>query len=222
MTPDPTLTARLLALDTCAVSDALDALKLPAGITGLQRLSTQRRIAGPVVTVALAAGTPPAGSHRHLGTAAIEAASPGDVIVVEHTSGVDCAGWGGVLSLGAQLRNVSGVIVDGQARDIDEARMLDFPLFARAATPRTARGRIYERDFNCAVRIGGAEVQPGDFVLADGSGVCFIPKDRIQDVLRTAARVAEKERLMTAGLRNGERITQVMGKNYETMLDNAQ
>ncbi|HEX7465042.1 MAG TPA: hypothetical protein VF309_00270, partial [Usitatibacter sp.] len=64
---------RLARLDCCAVSDALDKLKLGGVVTGLQRLSTTRRIAGRAVTVKLGTGIAPAGPARHLGTTAIEA-----------------------------------------------------------------------------------------------------------------------------------------------------
>jgi regulator of RNase E activity RraA len=214
-----TLPARLAALDSCAISDALDSLDLPPAVVGLAPLSVTERIAGPVITVKLAPGKPPGGSARHLGTAAIEAAAPGDIIVLEHASGAECAGWGGVLSAGAQVNGVAGVIIDGPARDIDEARALQFPVYGRSVTALTARGRAYEQDFNCPVMIGNVPVAPGDFALADSSGVVFIPRNRLEDVLRRAERIAERERLMVHALRKGDRITAVVGRDYEDMLD---
>ena len=53
--PDPFM-ARLRALDTCDLSDALDALALPPAVTGLVATSAVRPIAGRAVTVRLAAG----------------------------------------------------------------------------------------------------------------------------------------------------------------------
>jgi regulator of RNase E activity RraA len=214
-----TLPARLAALDSCAISDALDSLDLPPAVVGLAPLSVTERIAGPVITVKLAPGKPPGGSARHLGTAAIEAAAPGDIIVLEHASGAECAGWGGVLSAGAQVNGVAGVIIDGPARDIDEARALQFPVYGRSVTALTARGRAYEQDFNCPVMIGNVPVAPGDFALADSSGVVFIPRNRLEDVLRRAERIAERERLMVHALRKGDRITAVVGRDYVDMLD---
>lgn len=215
------LIARLRAVDSCAVSDALDSLGLPPAAIGLGPLSIKRRVAGPVVTVKLGPEAPAGGSVRHLGTAAIEAAQPGDVIVVEHahSSAVQCAGWGGVLSTGAQLAGVVAVVIDGAARDIDEARALGFPVFGRGAIARTARNRVYEQDFNCPISIDGIAVRPGDITLADSSGVVFVPGERLTDVVRRAERIAERERLMVGALRRGERITEVVGKDYETMLD---
>jgi regulator of RNase E activity RraA len=200
------------------VSDALDRLSLPGAVTGIQRLTTTRRISGRVITVRMGRdeGQPPA--SRHLGTTAIESAQPGEVIVMEQRTGIDAACWGGNLSLGAKLRQVAGVIVDGPARDIDEAREYDFPVFARTATSRTARGRIVEAATNAAITVGDVTVHPGDFVVADGSGVVFIAQGEVQRVLETAEAVAARERAIVAALRDGTPISQVMGGDYERML----
>lgn len=214
-----TLIERLARLDSCAVSDALDSARLPPAVTGLRPLSVHRRIAGPVLTVKLGPQKPGGGSSRHLGTAAIEAARAGDIIVVEHSSGVECAGWGGVLSTGAQINGVAGVIIDGPARDIDEAVAMEFPIFAPAAVARTARGRVYEQEFDCTVSVGGVDVRPGDLALADTSGVVFIPKDRAEEIIERAERIMGRERLMVEALKKGEPITAVVGRDYEAMLD---
>jgi 4-hydroxy-4-methyl-2-oxoglutarate aldolase len=211
------LRARLAMLDSCAISDALDSLGLPPAVVGLAPLSVVKPICGPVMTVKLTAGKPQH-SPRHLCTAAIESAAPGDVIAIEHSSGVECAGWGGVLSVGAQVNGVEGVVIDGPARDIDEARALGFPVYGRSAIARTARGRAYEIDFNCAIQIGEVRVAPGDVAFADSSGVAFLPAAQIEAVVRRAERIAERERLMVQALRAGDRITEVVGRNYEEML----
>jgi 4-hydroxy-4-methyl-2-oxoglutarate aldolase len=211
-------TERLARLDCCAVSDALDKLKLGGVVSGLPQLSGSGRIAGRVITMRLGTGTAPPGPTRHLGTTAIEAASPGDVIVVEQKSGVEAGSWGGILALGAKLRGVAGVIADGPVRDIDEAKGMDFPVFARACTARTARGRVVELATNGLVEIGNVGVNPGDYVIADGSGVAFIKPEDIARVLEAAESIAAREAAMAQALRAGHPITEVMGANYEHML----
>jgi regulator of RNase E activity RraA len=215
MTDD--ILTRLAQLDSCAVSDALDKLGLTGSVTGIQRLTTTRRISGRVHTVRMDRddGTP---STRHLGTTAIEASQPGEVIVMEQRTGVDAACWGGNLSFGAKLRQVAGVIVDGPARDIDEARDYDFPVFARHATARTARGRIKEGATDVPITVGDVLVSPGDYVVADGSAVVFVHGPDIARVLDAAEAIAARERAMVAALKDGTPITEVMGRNYETML----
>lgn len=210
--------SRLSQLDACAVSDALDRLSLSGAVSGIARLTTARRIYGRVLTVKMGReeGQPPA--SKHLGTTAIESAQPGDVIVMEQRTGIDAACWGGNLSLGAKLRQIAGVIVDGPARDIDEAREYDFPIFARSSTSRTARGRIVEVATNVAITVGDVSVNPGDFVVADASGVVFVAQGDVQRVLESAEAVVARERAMVAALREGTPISQVMGISYETML----
>lgn len=209
---------RLARLDCCAVSDALDKLGLGGVVTGLPRLSTTRRIAGRAVTMKLGTGAPPAGPVRHLGTAAIEASRPGDVIVVEQCSGVEAGSWGGLLTLGAKMRGVSGVVADGPVRDIDEAMSHDFPVFARGCTSRTARGRIVELATNGPVTIGDVAVMPGDYVIADGSAVVFVRPADIERVLEAAETIAAREASMAKALRDGRPIGEVLDARYEHML----
>lgn len=211
--------ARLEKLDACAVSDALDAAGLPGAHSGIPRRSTRKRIAGIVQTVKLHAQAPEGGSKRHLGTAAIEAADDLTVIVVEQRTGIDCAGWGGVLANAAHRKGVRGVIMEGPARDVDEYEDIGFPVFSRYTTPRTARGRVWEQAFGVPVMVGDHAVNPGDYVIADGSGVVFVPQDRIEEVLKIAETIAEKERLMTQDVLAGKPVSVVMGTNYENMLN---
>ena len=91
------IAGRLNKLDTCAVSDAMDKLELRGVVTGIHQFSTNRRIAGRVLTVKLGIDDGRPAASRHLSTTAIELAEPGDVIVVEQRTGVDAAAWGGNL-----------------------------------------------------------------------------------------------------------------------------
>lgn len=209
--------SRLSKLDSCAVSDALDKLGLQGSVTGIHRFTTELRIAGRVLTVKLdrAEGRT---NTRHLCTAAIEAANPGDIIVVEQSTGLDAASWGGNLAIGAKMRGVAGVIVEGPARDIDDCRKLDFPVFARSHTARTARGRIVEVATGEPIRVGDVTVTPGDYVVADGSAVVFVEQSEIARVLETAEAIVAREEAMAQALREGTPISKVMGANYETML----
>jgi 4-hydroxy-4-methyl-2-oxoglutarate aldolase len=211
------LIARLGNLDSCAVSDALDKRGLKGSVTGIHRYTTDARIAGRVLTVKLdrAEGRT---NTRHLCTAAIEAATPGDIIVVEQSTGIDAASWGGNLAIGAKMRGVAGVIVEGPARDIDDCRKLDFPVFARSHTARTARGRIVEVATGEPITVGHVTVTPGDYVVADGSAVVFISQTEIASVLETAEAIVAREEAMAQALREGVSISKVMGANYETML----
>ena len=140
------------------------------------------------------------------------------MIVVEQRTGIDAAGWGGTLSLGASLRGVTGVIIEGPARDVDESREHDFPVFARGHTARTARGRLVETATNLPIAVGDIIVSPGDYVVADGSAIVFVAAKEIARVLDAADAIAAREKAMAESLRAGAPISEVMGKSYETML----
>ncbi len=210
--------ARLNKLDACAVSDAVDKTGLKGAVAGLRQMTATRRIAGRILTIKLGVGEPPPGPPRHIGTTAIESATPGDIIVVEQLSGVPAAAWGGILSHGAKLRGLAGVIAEGPVRDVDEARQLDFPVYARGATTLTARGRIVELANNQPVRIGDVQVKAGDYAVADGSGVVFVSQENIERVLAVAEDIAAREARMAEALYAGQPITEVMGASYENML----
>ena len=209
---------RLRRLDACAVSDAMDSLNLSGTASGLPRASGEGRIAGRVITLKVGLAPAPGGVVRHLGTAAVEAAGPDDVIVVEQHTGLDAGCWGGLLTLGAKTHGVAGVIADGPVRDIDEARAYGFAIFASALTARTARGRVAELATNGPIQCRGINVAAGDFVVADDSGVVFVPAASIEAVLAAAEAIAAKEAAMARAIAAGTPMAAVLNADYEDML----
>jgi 4-hydroxy-4-methyl-2-oxoglutarate aldolase len=55
-------------------------------------------------------------------------------------------------------------------------------------------------------------------VIADGSGVVFVPQARAEAVLTKAETIARVEELMAARALAGEPMAEVMGHDYESML----
>ena len=211
--------ARLAKLDTCAVSDALDRQGLKGAVLGIRPLWPCPRIVGRAVTVKIK----PAGLEKpkqHLCTPAIEAATDNDVLVVDHGGRTDVAAWGGLLSLAAQVKKIRGVIVDGAARDVDESHELKFPVFGRAAVQVTARGRVMQESFNEEIECAGVQVHPGDLVIADMSGVVFIPRGKEDEVLTQAEGLAAAEQRMAEAIKTGRSVVEVMETlGYESMLN---
>jgi len=213
---------RLSALDACAVSDAKDSLSLPPAVSDITRRTTNQTIAGKVLTVKLVCADDPAfensSAQKHLCTESIQNGGPGDVIIVEQLTGIDAGAWGGVLSQAAHQQQIEGVIIDGPSRDIDQAREIGFPVFARKLTARTARGRVRELENGGTIQVGDQTVGQGDYVIADASGVVLISASDIERVLQAAERISEKENAMVNSLLSGIPAGEVMGANYEQML----
>lgn len=201
---------RLCRLDSCAVSDALDRVGRDGALLGISPMTTTgRRLAGRISTVRVVARSDDE-PRPHLGTTAIEAGGPGTVLVVSSGGRTDVSGWGGILSLAAIQRGIEGVVVDGACRDVDEARELGFPVFARASVPVTARGRIVEQATDVRLDVNGVEVLPGDWLVADGSGVVRCPGDAIDEVLDVAERLTRRETAMADAVRAGRPVSEVM------------
>jgi regulator of RNase E activity RraA len=209
--------ARLRRLDSCCVSDALDRLSMEGALAGFRRWGPRGVLVGPVRTVLLAQGPAPVGA-RHLGTRTLDVAGRDDIVLVANAGRCEAGAWGGLLSLAARHRGLAGVIVDGALRDGDEVDAGPLPVFARAATPRTARDRYHEVGCDVPVTVESVRVQPGDIVMADGSGVVFIPIDDVARVIAIAEEIAEEEARMASALASGGHGTDVLDERYERLV----
>jgi regulator of RNase E activity RraA len=164
---------------------------------------------GFAVTVQLEPHVPgPSGAH--IGADAVAGASNTDVIVVANDGRTDVSCWGGLLSLGASLNGVRGVVADGACKDVNEAREIGFPVFAKGRIPATARGRLQQRSTGEAVRIGHVTVAPGDLIFADETGVVVVPQAHVDEVLEKATAVARREQAIAADLRAGIPLNEAM------------
>ena len=201
---------RIRALDTCAVSDALDTLGLPGATTGIGPLwAVPLPVAGRVRTV-LAGPRQSGKPAQHIAAAAIEAAAAGEVLVIANGGRTDVSSWGGILTLAARRRALGGVVIDGACRDITESAEQGFPVFGRAVVPVSARGRIVQLAMDEPIEFAGVTVHPGDAVLADRNGVVFVPAADLDRVVRLAEKIVDRERAMAAAVSAGQPVTEVM------------
>jgi regulator of RNase E activity RraA len=209
---------RFEILSTTNLSDALDQVGLRGAVIGIRPLFGMPKVIGRAVTIKItAAGMMK--SKRHLGVDAIAQAESGDVIAIDNRGDTYNNCWGEILSCAAQKKGVSGVFVDGAARDVDFCQEIGFPVFARGVVPITARGRIMQEDFNCPIRLGDVQVRPGDILVGDVNGIVAIPIEKLDEVLKAAEGILEKEEAMRADILAGMDILEIDSKyNYEQML----
>lgn len=212
------LMTRLNALSTTNVSDALDKLGVKGAVIGILPVWNCGKVVGRAVTIKIApAGLTP--SRRHLGIEAIHAAAAGNVIVIDNAGRQDVSCWGGILATAAHLKGITGVVIDGACRDVDDYVEIGFPVYARNPVPVTARNRIMQEAYNVLIQCGGVQVRPGDYIIADRSGVCVIPQERAVEVINIADELLRKEERMVTELKRGVDILEVDATfAYETML----
>ena len=111
-------------------------------------------------------------------------ASRGDFMVIDGVPGI--SNMGGISAQTAKQQGEAGAIVSGGVRDLPHSRRVGFPIWSTEITPSTGKWRIETVEINGTVQIGGVRVACGDIVLADDTGVCFIPRARAQEVLELA------------------------------------
>ena len=188
---------------TGTVSDALDdcgiAAAVPASI--LRPTDPSARIVGQAITVL---NRKAAERRKTSGLADIEAhnlAEPGDVLVVQGVAGI--SSMGGVMASVGRRQGEIGAVVDGAVRDIDHSRSIGYPIWSSGVSPITGKWRVETMAVNAPVRIAGIEVQPGDLVVADECGVCFVPRERAAEVLATARKLALSEKARLEKLASG-------------------
>ena len=210
--------SRFLKLSTTNLSDAMDKVGVRGAVIGIRPMYDCPRIVGRAVTIKITAAGMMKSKH-HLGVQAIDSSEEGDIIVIDNRGDLNNNCWGEVLSMGAKMKGVSGVVVDGAARDIDMCEEFEFPVYARGTIPITARGRIMQESFNAVIRIGDVQVRPGDIVIADINGVVVVPVEKVDEVLETAEDIFKKEAAMVKDLKNGVSMLEVDHKySYENML----
>ena len=184
---------RALADLTGTTSDALDELGIEAVLPGsvLRPSDPRARMVGQALTVLNKKSSE---RRRTSGLADIEAhnlAEPGDVLVVQGVAGI--SSMGGVSASIGRRQGEAGAIVDGAVRDVDHSREIGYPVWSSGVSPITGKWRIETVAVNRPVRIAGIEVHPGDLVVADECGVCFVPFARAAQVLAVAQRLAASE-----------------------------
>jgi 4-hydroxy-4-methyl-2-oxoglutarate aldolase len=203
-TPKPPAGAveRFLALGDCTgiISDAMDDLGIPAGVVGasvLKPTMVGRVICGPALTVRNVARRidPFAAAKANTnGMAEFEAhnlAEDGDVLVIQGVPNI--SNMGGISALTGKRHGERGAIVMGGVRDIPHSRAVGYPVWASEITPVTGKWRLETVEINGTVEIAGVRVAAGDLAVGDDTGVCFIPRDFILEVLELCEKKAKAE-----------------------------
>jgi len=123
------------------------------------------------------------------------------VLVVQGVPNI--SNMGGVSATIGKRQGEAGAIVDGAVRDVDHSRAIGYPIWCSGVSPITGKWRIETMAVNDPVHIAAIEVRPGDLVVADECGVCFVPYARAAEVLAIAQRLAAAEATRLQALADG-------------------
>ena len=136
-------------------------------------------------------------------------APPGSVIVVDGGGDATGAMFGELMATEAKSRGLAGVVADAAVRDAGGLDGLQFPVFARAVTPRVGTNRRVGAT-QVEIACGGVVVHPGDIVVGTGDGVAVIPRANLVEVVAGVHAVSKKEADIRVRMAKGERVADII------------
>jgi 4-hydroxy-4-methyl-2-oxoglutarate aldolase len=140
---------------------------------------------------------------------AVTTAPRGSVLVVDVGRVIDRGYWGEVLTTAAEAAGLAGLVLDGGVRDVAALQAHGFPVFS-AAIALTGATKDRPGTVGIPVRVGGVQVAPGDWVVADVDGVAFVRGGDLQDVLAAGRERESKEAGFFGALRGGSTTVELL------------
>ena len=189
-------------LEAVSAPNVTDAMHRKGAMAGIVSICGRVKAVGRAVTVRTVAG------DWAKPVEAIDVSGPGDVLVISNDGRKDVSPWGELATHSAMNRGVSGVVIDGAARDVDDIRELGLPVFATATVPNAGDPKGLG-EINTEIACCGQEVRPGDWIVADESGVVVVPRERAYEIARRAMEVKKTEERIREEIRRGKTLSEV-------------
>ncbi|MBE9404283.1 RraA family protein [Brachybacterium sp. p3-SID1565] len=183
---------RLADIPVALIGDTRRRLGMMAA--ALRPVTRQRRIVGSVLPVLTWEGDNLA-IH-----AALDAARPGDVLVINANAEINRSVFGDILAEICLHKGVTGVVIDGAVRDVDTIDQLGLPVFARGISP-AGPAKHGPGAVGYPVACGNVVCNPGDIVVGDTDGVIVLPARSLDTVLEAVDAQEATEEAIRARIR---------------------
>ncbi|MEV0651289.1 RraA family protein [Phytomonospora sp. NPDC050363] len=205
MSLTPELRARMGAVDTTAIADADKSVRVIAPEVALR--SAAAAMLGTAFTVRC--------DGDHFGVVrALEAAAPGDVLVIE--GGRHPLAYAGeIFAKAAAAKGLAGIVLDGGYRDLGYVAGCPLPVYSTYVFPKTGTTRLLG-ELGATVTVGGTEISPGDIVFADENGVLVMDPATAEEVVTRAEQVAAVETKVLARIEEGAAIGELLNSAEHT------
>ncbi len=197
--PDEEIRSLLLQVSAPNITDAMHR---KGAMSGILSICGNVKMVGKAVTVQTVAG------DWAKPVEAIDVAGKNEVIVINNDGAVHIAPWGELATLSCMKKGISGVVIDGAVRDVDDIRAMKFPVFAKAIVPNAGEPKGFG-EINAEIQCCGQSVCPGDWIVGDESGVVVIPSVRAYEIARRALEVRKNEERIREEIHRGSTLSQV-------------
>lgn len=104
------------------------------------------------------------------------------------------------MSYGARAKGAKGVIISGRCRDILEHAQAGFAVFARGQSTLGQKTFTRPSELDVPLEIGGVDVKPGDWIVADQDGVVVIPFGMMEKVKNGCEKGRQVDELCKKGI----------------------
>ena len=190
-------------VSACQVSDAFNGISRRSGVIQSIKPINNQKVFGSIFTAETAS------DDWGTSAMAIDTAKPGDILFFKVDSD-DKAIWGELASTCARDNGIKACVIYGSARDLDALLYIDFPVFASNFCPN-AGSALGLGTLNETIEVEGMEINPGDFLFADESGIVVIPKELFAKTMVATLAVKIKESKIIRDIADGITLAEIVG-----------
>ena len=191
--PDEEIRSLLMQVSAPNVTDAMHR---KGAMSGIVSICGNVKMVGRAVTVQTFAG------DWAKPVEAIDVARKNEVIVINNDGATHVAPWGELATLSCMKKGISGVVIDGAVRDVDDIRIMNSPFLQKLLCQMLESPKDSGRSMPKSSVVASMFV-PGDWIIGDESGVVVIPAERAYEIARRALEVRKNEERIREEIRRG-------------------
>jgi regulator of RNase E activity RraA len=148
----------------------------------------------------------------------VDSAPSGSIIVIKSPKNAPNAVWGGLMTARAIQIGVSGVVIEGKFRDLQEILEMGFPVWAKGQSTMGAQPFSRVSTVGESVILGDDTdwpvlVRTGDIIVADEDGAVRIPIEYVGRVVEECHKRVASDQLCMQAIKNGSTIVEAFQKH---------
>ncbi|MEM6662823.1 MAG: RraA family protein [Pseudomonadota bacterium] len=169
----------------------------------MRPLMPEKAMAGPAFTI-MGKVDPKADAHETLlaWTGLLSKCPPGHIWVNQPNDNV-IAHMGELSAETLADKGVRGAAVDGMIRDANFLIDQGFQTWCTGFTPRDVVGWWLPAAWDCEIRIGEVDIQPGDYMVGDRDGLIRVPAGIVEEVIEASETDINTESAIRTAIRGG-------------------